>query len=385
MDLLPAADRVGRRLRRPGVQHARAAYGSHRGDEDLHGLSSVGPRRQQRDHVAVAAARHELRELHGPVRVRRDRTGRHRGGGRHGDGRAAGGDRQRPAPARVSEGVRRPREASAASSRPLYTTARRTRSACRCAANTSISPTAGADSRSSTSRSSTRRAFPRRSCQRRYHPLGPEHQRRHARGDGGRRARPRWRSIRCGNSCRSTRNSPFSPVYRYIYIADRQEGLVLSTAATLLDGNPTNNFLKRAATFNPNGQLNGAVNLADRGQLRLHAGRPRARRRGHQHAADAQGGRRSRRARDSPTEISRHPVPLRVHHRRRRLEGRGHHVPGSTTFRAERDGADCPGQWDLRGPHVCLRRRRPAGAGDRRRRASGGAVDRPDVQRERGQ
>ena len=55
---------------------------------------------------------------------------------------------------------------------------------------------------------------------------------------------------------------PIHPLYAYIYIADRQEGLVLATAATLLDGNPTNNFLKRAATFNPNGELNGAINLA---------------------------------------------------------------------------------------------------------------------------
>jgi hypothetical protein len=55
---------------------------------------------------------------------------------------------------------------------------------------------------------------------------------------------------------------PIHPIYRYVYIADRQEGLVLSTAATLLDGNPSNNFLKRAATFNPGGQLAGAVNLA---------------------------------------------------------------------------------------------------------------------------
>jgi len=55
---------------------------------------------------------------------------------------------------------------------------------------------------------------------------------------------------------------PIHPLYGYIYIADRQEGLVLSTAATLLDGNPSNNFLKRAATFNPDGRLNGAVNLA---------------------------------------------------------------------------------------------------------------------------
>jgi hypothetical protein len=74
------------------------------------------------------------------------------------------------------------------------------------------------------------------------------------------------------------------PLYGYIYIADRQEGLVLSTAGTLLDGNPSNNFLKRAATFNPEGRLNGAVNLtiaghyaymlADRGLVIVDIGTP---------------------------------------------------------------------------------------------------------------
>jgi hypothetical protein len=52
---------------------------------------------------------------------------------------------------------------------------------------------------------------------------------------------------------------PIHDLYKYIYIADRQDGLVLSTAATLLDGNPTNNFLQRAATFNPGGVLTGAT------------------------------------------------------------------------------------------------------------------------------
>jgi len=55
---------------------------------------------------------------------------------------------------------------------------------------------------------------------------------------------------------------PISLVYGFIYITDREEGLVVSTAAPLLDGNPRNNFLKRAAQFNPGGLLNGAVNLA---------------------------------------------------------------------------------------------------------------------------
>jgi hypothetical protein len=41
-------------------------------------------------------------------------------------------------------------------------------------------------------------------------------------------------------------------------VADAQEGLILINAATLLDGDPRNNFLKRALTFNPNGALNGA-------------------------------------------------------------------------------------------------------------------------------
>lgn len=48
------------------------------------------------------------------------------------------------------------------------------------------------------------------------------------------------------------------PLYGYLYVTDRDEGLILVGAATLLDGNPTNNFLKRALTWNPGGLLNGA-------------------------------------------------------------------------------------------------------------------------------
>jgi len=55
---------------------------------------------------------------------------------------------------------------------------------------------------------------------------------------------------------------PIHPLYGYIYITDLEEGLVLSTAATLLDGNPGNNMLRRAAAFNPEGRLRGARNLA---------------------------------------------------------------------------------------------------------------------------
>jgi hypothetical protein len=61
------------------------------------------------------------------------------------------------------------------------------------------------------------------------------------------------------------------PLYAYLYVTDRHEGLVVignradsphrPGVATLLDGDPANNFLERAATFNPDGLLDGAVNL----------------------------------------------------------------------------------------------------------------------------
>jgi hypothetical protein len=47
-------------------------------------------------------------------------------------------------------------------------------------------------------------------------------------------------------------------LYAHIYATDLYEGLIVVGAATLLDGNPLNNFLKRTTTFNPNGILNGA-------------------------------------------------------------------------------------------------------------------------------
>lgn len=54
---------------------------------------------------------------------------------------------------------------------------------------------------------------------------------------------------------------PIHPVYAYLYVADKFEGLILVGAATLLDGDPQNNFLKRELTFNPDGALNGANNI----------------------------------------------------------------------------------------------------------------------------
>jgi len=61
---------------------------------------------------------------------------------------------------------------------------------------------------------------------------------------------------------------PVALMYGFLYVADREEGLIVvgdpdlksrsPGVLTLLDGNPRNNFLKRAATFNPGGVLTGA-------------------------------------------------------------------------------------------------------------------------------
>jgi len=50
-------------------------------------------------------------------------------------------------------------------------------------------------------------------------------------------------------------------LYGYLYVLDRFEGLILVGAATVIDGNPLNNFLKRELTFNPNGILCGGRSI----------------------------------------------------------------------------------------------------------------------------
>jgi hypothetical protein len=55
---------------------------------------------------------------------------------------------------------------------------------------------------------------------------------------------------------------PIHPLYGYIYVADKFEGLILIGAATTINGNPLDNFLHRDVTFNPDGILCGARNLA---------------------------------------------------------------------------------------------------------------------------
>ena len=55
--------------------------------------------------------------------------------------------------------------------------------------------------------------------------------------------------LRRTQSIPENEEQPIHPLYRYAYIADREEGLILVDVTTLTDGNPSNNFLQRAATL----------------------------------------------------------------------------------------------------------------------------------------
>lgn len=54
---------------------------------------------------------------------------------------------------------------------------------------------------------------------------------------------------------------PMHPIYKYAFITDSEEGLILTDIDTELDLEPRNNFNKRAVTWNENGVLNGARHI----------------------------------------------------------------------------------------------------------------------------
>lgn len=51
------------------------------------------------------------------------------------------------------------------------------------------------------------------------------------------------------------------PLFNYLYIADKYEGLILTNAMTTLNGNPVDNFLRREVVFNPDGCLYDAKHV----------------------------------------------------------------------------------------------------------------------------
>jgi hypothetical protein len=59
----------------------------------------------------------------------------------------------------------------------------------------------------------------------------------------------------------TNQEKPFHPIYNYVVITDSVEGIILSDVGTLSDGEPRNNFLERAVTWNGQGVLDGARNI----------------------------------------------------------------------------------------------------------------------------
>ena len=60
---------------------------------------------------------------------------------------------------------------------------------------------------------------------------------------------------------KTNQEQPFHPIYNYALVTDAEEGLILVDVNTLADGEPRNNFLRRALTWNENGVLKGARHL----------------------------------------------------------------------------------------------------------------------------
>ena len=60
---------------------------------------------------------------------------------------------------------------------------------------------------------------------------------------------------------------PFLAIYNYALVTDREEGLILVDINTLMDGEPRNNFLRRALTWNAGDVLRGARHISLAGSL----------------------------------------------------------------------------------------------------------------------
>lgn len=59
----------------------------------------------------------------------------------------------------------------------------------------------------------------------------------------------------------TNQEQPFHPVYNYVFTTDRSEGLIVTDVTTFADGDINNNFIERAATWNPDQVLAGARHI----------------------------------------------------------------------------------------------------------------------------
>lgn len=59
----------------------------------------------------------------------------------------------------------------------------------------------------------------------------------------------------------ANQEQPFHDIYDYAFVTDAEEGLILVDINTMRDGDPLNNYLKRALTWNEGGVLKGARHI----------------------------------------------------------------------------------------------------------------------------
>lgn len=62
---------------------------------------------------------------------------------------------------------------------------------------------------------------------------------------------------------------PIHMLYAFVFVTDREQGLVIVNVASLVDGDPANNFLKKDVVFNPDGKLSGATHAVVAGHRLL--------------------------------------------------------------------------------------------------------------------
>ena len=66
---------------------------------------------------------------------------------------------------------------------------------------------------------------------------------------------------------KTNQEQPFHAIYSYAFVTDSAEGLIVTNVNTFQDGEPRNNQIERAATWNPNGVLNGARHITIAGTM----------------------------------------------------------------------------------------------------------------------
>ena len=163
-------------------------------------------------------------------------------------------------------------------------------------------------------------------------------------------------------------------IYAYIFVCDKYEGLVLVGAGTLLDGDPLNNYLKRALTFNPGNVLCGARYISfvgTYGYVISDAGSGGHRLRG---SAEAGGQESHRTGVSAESEDGAGSVPLCLCGGRRGSEGLRHYRSGESA--ADQQDRGARHSQHVPGPHLCLPRGGQERPGNSGYRTSGGAEDR---------